>query len=153
MFDIKKLTKKDSSLAKDLLRAWQNDSEETEQAKKLSQSQLINRLSDDNFHVFVAIKAGLVIGGLTAYTLPLFTRAETEIFLYEIGVQESFMRQGVASTLIEALNVFCREKKISTIFLCTELENKAAQALYEKMGGEKEIVAMYTFTMKRRNQG
>ena len=147
MIEIKKLKKNDIKLALTLIKEWRNNSayKQAVQPVGLDNSQIIQRLSDKNFHVFVASQEGKVLGGLTAYTLPLITRAESKMFLYEIEVQDKFRKKGIASRLIESLKKFCDEVKIKTIFLCTDLENIAAEGLYKKMGGEREIVPMYIF--------
>jgi len=150
MIEIKKLKEEDVNLAFSLVKDWRNEStnKDREHIAELNKLELVERLSDENFHVFVAIQKGKVIGGLTGYTLPLVTRAESKMFLYDIEVQEKFRKRGVASKLVEELKKFCVEKEIMTIFLCTELENEVAQKLYKKMGGEKEIVLMYHFKLE-----
>ena len=67
-------------------------------------------LAKDDFHVLVAMEDDRVLGGLTAYELPMYKEEITEMFLYEIGVHPAHRRRGVARDLIEELKIICRTK-------------------------------------------
>ncbi|GAB5399315.1 MAG: hypothetical protein Aureis2KO_09000 [Aureisphaera sp.] len=148
MIEIRKLNEKDIELANDLLKCWGIVQDKPQApSNKRSSLPIKERLSDINFHVLVAINKGKVVGGLTAYTLPIFTKDETELFLYEIETLENHRREGIATMLIDRLKQLCNELKVRTIFLCTDLENEAAQALYANTGGHRETVALYTYEL------
>ena len=73
--------------------------------------------------------------GLTAYELKMFKRETTEMFLYEIGVDEDHQQKGVATALIEFLKEICASKGIVEMFVGTEKDNIAARKLYATTGG------------------
>ncbi len=141
---IKHLTGADLPLAKALLRRWEEDDSKPN-ALLPTERYLEQLLSRPDVHAFVALDGERVIGGATAYELPMFGREVTELFLYEIGVDEAYRRQGVAANLVEALKKLCAEKGLSAMFVATEADNEPAKALYEKTGGELEEVAMYVY--------
>lgn len=144
---IKHLTATDLPLAKALLRRWAEDDGKPN-ARLPADRYLEQLLSRPDFHVFVALDGERVIGGASAYELPMFGREITELFLYEIGVEEAYRRRGVAANLVEAIKELCAEKGLPVMFVATEAENRPAKALYEKTGGELEEVAMYVYERK-----
>ena len=88
-----------------------------------------------------------VVGGLTAYELPMFGKEVRELFLYEIGVTESHWRQGIARALIEALKQTCVERGVEVIFVGTEMDNEAAKQLYANTGGTLKVIAWYEYDL------
>lgn len=105
------------------------------------------RLTNENFHVIVANVENKVVGGLIAYRLRMFNRDESKIFLYEIDVEEDYRRKGIGSLLITELTKLSKSLNVKSIFICTDADNIAAQNLYEKMGGEVEMIPMYSFRL------
>jgi len=146
-FTVKHLTAADMPLAKALLRLWEEDDGKPN-ALLPADRYLEQLLSRPDVHVVVALDGDRVIGGATAYELPMFGRELTELFLYEIGVGEAYRRRGVAAKLVEALKELCAEKGLPVMFVATEAENRPAKALYEKTGGKLEEVAMYVYEEK-----
>jgi aminoglycoside 3-N-acetyltransferase I len=104
-------------------------------------------LSKDDFHAFVALKDKLLIGGLTAYELPMFKEDVREMFLYEIGVDENYRQKGIAKELIDSLKRTCLDKGIKIIFVGTSLDNPAARQLYKSTSGEEEVTAWFTYNL------
>ena len=147
-FIIKKLSSEDLALAQELIKEWSLD-EGIKNPKIPNDAYLNKLLSKDDFHIYVAIQDKKVVGGLTAYELPMFDTAINEIFLYEIGVSEKFRRQGIAKALIQKLIEYCKENSIEVIFLGTELDNEAAKQLYLSTGGEMEIIPWFTYELKK----
>ena len=144
-YTIEKLTSSDLAHACQLMEAWWENGKST----KPDQSYLHSLLSKDDFHLYVAIADNKVVGGLSAYELVMFNRKETEMFLYEIGVEKDYQRHGIARALINALKTTCHEKSISEIFVATSLENEAAKNLYLSTGGEEEIAPIYSYDLKQ----
>lgn len=148
LFYIKKLSSNDLLLAQDLIKEWSLD--EGIKNPKLPQKAYLNKLlTKDDFHIYVAIQDQKVVGGLTAYELPMFDTEINEIFLYEIGVSENYRRQGIAKALIQQLVEYCQQNNIEVIFLGTELENDAAKQLYLSTGGAMEIIPWFTYELKK----
>ena len=124
--------------AKDLIRCWQRDDGVTDPILP-DDSHLQEMLAKPDFHLFVALKEGEVVGGLSAYALDMLYRAEKEMFLYELGVDAAHRREGIARALIDALKAYCREQGIKEIFVGTEMDNEMAQQFYLATGGKMEV--------------
>lgn len=58
----------------------------------------------------------------------------TEMFLYELGVDEASRRQGIGGALAEALAELARERGCYGMFVLTDDDNAAALATYRKAG-------------------
>lgn len=142
--EIKKLKPEDFGVAKLLFLFFQVD-DGVEDPTSASDEYVKNLLSRDDFHVVAAFENKTLVGGLTAYELAKYKREDTEIFLYEIGVEESHRRKGIGRELINFLRQICIEKGILEMFVATEMDNDSAKALYEKMDGEFAATAIYSY--------
>ena len=58
----------------------------------------------------------------------------TEMFLYELGVDAAFRRQGIGRQLTEALAAVARERGCYGMWVGTEPDNAAALATYRAAG-------------------
>jgi aminoglycoside 3-N-acetyltransferase I len=61
----------------------------------------------------------------------------TEMFLYELGVDESARGQGVGRTLVRALAALAREHGCYDMWVLADADNAAAQATYASAGGRE----------------
>jgi ribosomal protein S18 acetylase RimI-like enzyme len=61
----------------------------------------------------------------------------TEMFLYELGVDEASRRQGVGTALVEALAAVARERGCYGMWTGTETDNVAARRTYQRAGARK----------------
>ena len=61
----------------------------------------------------------------------------TEMFLYELGVDESARRRGVGRTLEQALATLAREQGCYDMWVLADADNEAAQATYTRAGGRE----------------
>jgi ribosomal protein S18 acetylase RimI-like enzyme len=61
----------------------------------------------------------------------------TEMFLYELGVDESARRRGVGRTLVQALATLAREQGCYDMWVLADAGNEAAQATYASAGGRE----------------
>lgn len=101
-------------------------------------------LNKDDFIALVAKSDQEVIGALAAYELVKFEQARSEIYLYDLAVDERWRRQGVATALITRLQAIAAERGAWVIFVQadTGAEDAAANALYAKLG-QAETVRHY----------
>ncbi len=104
-------------------------------------------LNKDGHHLLVAYEqdhpAGFVSG--VEVTHP---DKGTEMFLYEIAVEEKFRRRGLGRALVETLASLAKERGCYGMWVLTDPENKAALATYEHSGGSAEtdqVVVVWTF--------
>ena len=145
-FQIRKLSEKDLSLAQALINRWQTD-DGVKNYRLPPADYLQQLLAKESFHVWVVTVEEEVVGGLTAYEIDMFDEVAKEIFLFEIGVTETYQNKGIATALIESLKAYCVTKGIKVIFVGTSLENAAAKRLYEKTGGDLEVIPWYTYQL------
>ena len=61
----------------------------------------------------------------------------TEMFLYELGVDDPARRQGVGTLLVEALVALARERGCHGVWTATEPGNAAARATYARAGARE----------------
>ena len=98
-------------------------------------------LLDSSGNYFIgAYHAALPVGFLIAHRFPRIDRDEYQIYLYEIGVDEQFQRQGIGTRMIELLKELCRKERvvIKEIWVGTEDDNIPARELYRATGAEEE---------------
>lgn len=72
----------------------------------------------------------------------------TEMFLYELGVDDAFRGRGVAGELLAALKALAEERGCYGMWVITDEDNAAARSAYKKAGGESEenqVVLVWTF--------
>jgi ribosomal protein S18 acetylase RimI-like enzyme len=62
----------------------------------------------------------------------------TELFLYELGVDERFRRRGIATALVRALAERGRERGCYGAWVLTDRDNEAAMATYRRAGAVDE---------------
>jgi len=58
----------------------------------------------------------------------------TEMFLYELGVEEGYRRRGIGRALVESLRELARERGCSGMWVLTDADNEAALATYRAAG-------------------
>jgi ribosomal protein S18 acetylase RimI-like enzyme len=93
-------------------------------------------LRDERAHVLAAFREDRPVGYALVY---VFARIDGRkmAFLYDVGVEEAFRRQGVAREVLEAAKDTMREAGAYKMFVLTEEDNEAAMALYAAAGGER----------------
>jgi aminoglycoside 3-N-acetyltransferase I len=97
-------------------------------------------LSDPNFVALAAVSDGVVIGGLAAYVLRKFEAERSEAYIYDLAVDETHRRQGVATALIEALKPIVKTRGAYVIFVQADYGDDPAIALYAKLGLREEVL-------------
>lgn len=100
-------------------------------------------LSDKNFIALAAMdkeQPEKVIGGLAAYVLPKFEQERSEVYIYDLAVDEARRRQGIATALIEALKPHARARGAWVIFVQADHGDAPAIALYTKLGTREEVL-------------
>ena len=72
----------------------------------------------------------------------------TEMFLYELAVDEAWRRRGIGTGLVEALAETARAAGCYGMWVVTDEDNAAARATYEGRGARPEsgqVVEVWTF--------
>ena len=94
-------------------------------------------LADANHHLLVAYDAHDRPIGFVSGVEMTHPDKGTEMFLYELGVDEPARRQGAGRALVEALATHARERGCYGMFVFTDDDNEAARATYQSAGGRE----------------
>lgn len=104
-------------------------------------------LADESHHLLIAYVDGVPAGMVTGVQMTHPDKG-TEMFLYELGVDEPFRGRGVGQALVSALADRARERGCYGMWVVTDEDNTAALATYRRAGGEPEnrqVVFQRTF--------
>lgn len=107
---------------------------QVEEKPEQSRDFLLKRLQLKESIIFFAESEGKVVGFTQLY--PLFCSLEMKRIwlLYDLFVDESARKHGVAQKLIERAEQLANESDSAFIMLATATDNVKAQALYERNG-------------------
>lgn len=97
-------------------------------------------LGSDYFIALVALKDGLVVGGLAAYELRKFEQERSEIYIYDLAVAEAHRREGIATALIQELKQVACTRGAYVIFVQADIGDDPAIALYTKLGVREDVL-------------
>lgn len=111
----------------------------------LSDAYIDGLLARDEFWVIAATVDGRVVGGLTAHTLAMTVFEGSEVFLYDIAVDEAYQRRGIGRRLVDALLDGARALGIATVFVPADNDDGHALDFYRAMNGAPLAVTMFDF--------
>ena len=97
-------------------------------------------LASDSFIALAASRGNEVIGGLAAYVLPKFEQERSEIYIYDLAVNEAHRREGIATALIQQLRRIAAARGATMIFVQADLVDEPAIALYTKLGTREDVL-------------
>ena len=97
-------------------------------------------LGSPAFITLIAENEDRVVGGLSAYVLPKFEQARSEVYLYDLAVKASHRRRGVATAMIEALQAEAAVRGAYVIFVQADHGDDPAIALYTKLGAREDVL-------------
>jgi ribosomal protein S18 acetylase RimI-like enzyme len=104
-------------------------------------------LGEEGHHLLVAYEGEQPIGFVSGVEVTHPDKG-TEMFLYELGVDEPFRRRGVGRGLVDRLADVARQRGCYGMWVVTDDDNVAARATYEGSGGSPEagqVVIVWTF--------
>lgn len=134
----------DVALAEKLLLLFQ-EAFQTESVAPPREPYLTKLLANPDFIACVALRENEVVGGVTAYELPMIHAERSELFIYDLAVQPAFQRKGVATRLLETLKEYGRQKGIGQLFVAANEEDAHAINFYLASRGNPENVLHFTF--------
>jgi aminoglycoside 3-N-acetyltransferase I len=142
---IKRLGKKDVVLFQELILVFEEvfESESLKTPKKAYLKQL---LKNPGFVVYIALNKKEVVGGLTAFELPMYYYKGSEMFIYDIAIKPKFQRKEIGKTLLVKLQQYCKKNGIKDIFVTANAEDANALQFYDTTGGKAEMVVHFNFT-------
>ena len=139
---IRQLGAGDLALMDDLLSLFGEafDDRETYNGKRPNVDYMQRLLGSDTFIALVALREGRVVAGLAAYELKKFEQPRSEVYIYELAVDEWHRRQGIATALIEKLKEIAAKRGAWVIYVQADYVDPPAIALYEKLGTREEVL-------------
>jgi aminoglycoside 3-N-acetyltransferase I len=105
----------------------------------------VGLLADEATIFLAAFDGKEPIGFVFGYELPRRHGVPSMLFIYELGVNEAYRRQGIATRLMTELEQIARSRGIGEGFVLTEPDNEAANILYESLGGERSDTVMWDY--------
>lgn len=142
--EIARLSNEDVTVALELFQLFREVFDE-EDAIAISEEYLSSLLEKADFIVLCIRCKGIVVGGLTAYELPMHQFEGAEMFIYDIAIKPDYQRRGLGKKLLQALEEYCKQKGISQIFVDASVEDLHALDFYQSSGGKGEKVVQFTF--------
>ena len=112
---------------------------DTYQGAVPSEAYLKKLLEKPHFIALAALSGDEVIGGIVAYELEKFERARSEIYIYDLAVEEGHRRKGVATALIRALQEIAKDRGAYVIFVQADRGDDPAIRLYESLGKREDV--------------
>jgi ribosomal protein S18 acetylase RimI-like enzyme len=104
-------------------------------------------LGADGHHLLFASFEGVDVGFVTGVEMTHPDKG-TEMFLYELGVDEAARRQGAGRALVAALRDLAEERGCYGMWVLTDAGNEAAVRTYRSAGGsdpDPQVVLDWTF--------
>ena len=94
-------------------------------------------LAEETHHLLIAYEDDVPAGMVTGVEMTHPDKG-TEMFLYELGVDEAFRGRGLGQSLVRALVALARERGCYGMWVLTEEDNDAALVTYQRAGGVRE---------------
>jgi ribosomal protein S18 acetylase RimI-like enzyme len=104
-------------------------------------------LAEAGHHLLIAYEEERPVGFVSGVEVTHPDKG-TEMFLYELAVDETFRRRGIGRALVERLAAVARHAGCYGMWVVTDEDNLAARATYEGTGGAPEpaqVVEVWTF--------
>jgi aminoglycoside 3-N-acetyltransferase I len=115
----------------------------------LSDTYLHELLRRKDFWALAAFAGDDIIGGVTAYTLPM-TRAESaEMFIFDVAVQGPHRKKGIGRRLLTALRKQASEAGIHELFVAADNADEHALDFYRRLGAEATLSTVFVFSRGR----
>ncbi len=105
-----------------------------------SDAYLAKLLGKSHIIPLVAMDGENVVGGLVAYELEKFEQERSEIYIYDLAVDENHRRKGIATELIKRLQTIAKERGAYVIFVQADYGDDPAVKLYESLGVKEEVM-------------
>ncbi len=105
-----------------------------------SEAYIQGLLAGDSFIALAALDGEQVVGGLAAYVLRKFEQERSEIYIYDLAVELSCRRRGVATALVESLKEVAKTLGAYVIFVQADYGDDPAINLYTKLGKREDVL-------------
>jgi ribosomal protein S18 acetylase RimI-like enzyme len=104
-------------------------------------------LAEPGHHLLVAYADDAPVGFVTGVEVTHPDKG-TEMFLYELAVDEEWRRQGIGRALVDALGALSRRQGCYGMWVITDAGNDAALATYARAGAaceDGQVCLVWTF--------
>lgn len=98
-------------------------------------------LADPGHHLLIAYVEGAPAGFVSGVEVTHPDKG-TEMFLYELGVDEGFRGRGIGVALVRALVDLATDRGCRGMWVLADEDNAAAKAMYRKGGAGREQAAV-----------
>ncbi|HSI88041.1 MAG TPA: AAC(3)-I family aminoglycoside N-acetyltransferase [Pyrinomonadaceae bacterium] len=116
------------------------DDHESYQSALPSDDYLNALLAREDVIPLVAVADRKVVGGLVAYVLQKFEQERSEIYIYDLAVDEAYRRRGIATGLINKLREIARDLGAWVIYVQADHGDDPAIKLYESLGTREDVL-------------
>lgn len=109
-------------------------------------------LCSETHHLLIGYEGSTAAGFISGVEMTHPDKG-TEMFLYELGVNEEHRRKGYGSALVKALADLARERGCYGMWVLTDNDNSAALRTYAAAGGQREsdnVMLSWTFETEAR---
>ena len=105
---------------------------------------LLTQLTEEDVAIFVAERAGAIIGYVYAGIEPRSWKELREAagFIHDVVVDADARRSGVGTRLIETAAAWLASRGVPRVMLWTAAKNQEAQRLFERLGFRRTMVEM-----------
>jgi len=104
-------------------------------------------LADDRHHLLLARDGDVAVGFVSGVEMTHPDKG-TEMFLYELAVDDDWQRQGIGVALVRALRELAKERGCYGMWVLTDADNEAALATYASAGGSPSDQVMLDWEWK-----
>ena len=148
MVEVRRLRPGSETIAREMFAMMAAVFEEDDEVEgePLRDDDLRSLLRREDFWAIAATENGVVVGGLTAHSLPMTRSRSTELFIYDLAVRTDRQRRGIGRALVAELLALGRAAGIDTAFVPTDNEDVHALEFYRAVGGTPSPVTFFTFS-------
>lgn len=140
--ELRLLTRTDIAWMRDMLAMFGTAFEDvpTYTERQPDDGYLDQLLASRDFVAIAAASEGKVVGGLVAYVLRKFEQERSEIYVYDLAVEASSRRRGIATAMIARLQEEAATRGAYVIFVQADRGDDPAIALYTKLGVREDVL-------------
>ena len=113
--------------------------------QRLELAQVRRLLASSSFLAVAAFSNGELCGGATGHILPMTRDPSSELFIYDIAVDEEQQRRGIGRQIIATMLSEANARGVSVAFVPADNEDEHALRFYENIGGTGAPVTIFTF--------
>jgi len=103
--------------------------------RPLTHAQAADLVADERTLYLAAFDRQEPVGYVLAHQLPRRHGDPSQLLVYDLEVNESSRRRGIATALMRELELISREHAIRTGFVLTNSSNDPAMSFYRSLGG------------------